>query len=212
MKKILIVAALALTLAPSTARAEWLLTPFAGGNTGGIGQGEFTFGASVGWMGDGIFGFEADLGFIAKNNVFDTEESGRLGIDRDFFEAKGGSFMGNVLVGYPFGGTNGNFNPYIVGGLGWIRSKVETSDDLFESTNDEFGMDLGGGIFAFVNESWGFRGDMRWFYMFDAPDDLEFDLLDAGLVNRVDVPTIDLVDIDIDRHFWRATGGVTYRW
>jgi hypothetical protein len=73
-------------------------------------------------------------------------------------------------------------------------------------------MDLGGGIFAFVNENWGLRGDMRWFYMFDAPDDLEFDLLDAGLVNRVDVPTIDLVDIDIDRHFWRATAGVTYRW
>ena len=87
--------------------------------------------------------------------------------------------MGNVIVGYPFKG----FNPYIVGGIGWFRTKVNTFDDLFdfESTENEFGMDLGAGAMGFVNDNWGLRGDVRWFYSFDQPQ-VGFDLLDAGVV------------------------------
>jgi opacity protein-like surface antigen len=162
-------------------------------------------------MGDGIFGAEADLGFNLNNNIFNTEDSDLLGVDKDFLEANVTTLMGNAIFGYPFGGTNGNFSPYVVGGIGWFRIKADTADELFESTNNEFGMDLGGGAMGFVNDSWGFRGDVRWFYSFDRPE-LDFDLLDAGVVNRVDIPTVDLVDINIDRHFWRATGGVTFRW
>ena len=49
MKKLLIVAALAFTLAPSSARAEWLLTPNVGGMFGGTAVDGFTWGASIGW-------------------------------------------------------------------------------------------------------------------------------------------------------------------
>jgi hypothetical protein len=211
MKKLLIVVALAWTLAPSTARADWLFTPNVGGVFGGPAAGGATWGASLAWMNAGILGAEADLGF-ASNNLFDTDEADLLGIDRDFFDAQVTTFMGNVLVGYPVGGTSGNgIRPFFAAGLGLIRSNVDTADDLFESSNNEFGMDLGAGAFGFVTDSIGFRGDIRWYYMFDEPE-LEFDLLDAGVVNRVDVPTVDLVDIDIDRDFWRATGGVTFRW
>ena len=206
MKKILIVAALALTLAPSTARAEWLFTPFVGGVTGGLASGSVTWGGSLAWMGDGILGAEADLGFNLNNNLFSTDDTDLLGVDRDFVDANVTTLMGNVLLGYPFKG----FNPFIVGGIGWFRTKVNTFDDLFESTHNEFGMDLGAGAMGFVNDNWGLRGDVRWFYSFDQPE-VGFDLLDAGVVNRVDVPTVDLVGIDIDRHFWRATGGVTFR-
>ena len=211
MKKILIVAALALTLAPSTARADWLFTPYVGGIFGGLASGNTTWGGALGWMGDGIFGAEADLGFNLNNNIFNSDDADLLGVDRDFLEANVTTLMGNALIGYPFGGTDGNFNPYIVGGIGWFRIKTKTEDDFFESTDNKFGMDLGAGAFGFVNDSWGFRGDVRWYYSFEQPD-LDFDLLDAGVVNRVDVPTVSLLPIDIDRHFWRATGGVTFRW
>jgi opacity protein-like surface antigen len=207
MKKILIVAALALTLAPSTARADWLFTPYIGGVFGGFGQGALSWGGSLGWMGDGILGFEADLGFNLNESLFNSEDRDLLGIDRDFLDANATTLMGNVIVGYPFAG----FNPYVVGGIGWFRTKVNTFDDLFESTENEFGMDLGAGAMGFVNDSWGLRGDVRWFYLFDQPQ-VGFDLLDAGVVRRLDVPTVDLIPIDIDRHFWRATGGVTFRW
>ena len=214
MKKILIVAALALTLAPSTARADWLFTPYVGGVFGGLASGNVSWGGSLAWMGDGVFGAEADLGFNLNNNLFDTADSDLLGIDRDFLQANVTTLMGNVIFGYPFGGTNGNFAPYIVGGIGLLRIKADVNDELFadfDSSNNEFGMDLGGGLMGFVNDSWGFRGDVRWFYSFDRPT-LDFDLLDVGIVNRVDVQTVDLIDVNIDRHFWRATGGVTYRW
>jgi len=208
MKKILIVAALALTLAPSTARAEWLFTPFVGGVTGGLASGSVTWGGSLAWMGDGILGAEADLGWNLNNNLFNTEDSDLLGFDKDFIEANVTTLMGNVIVGYPFKG----FNPYIVGGIGLLRVKAKTEETLFdfESTNNEFGMDLGAGAMGFVNDNWGFRGDFRWFYSFDAPQ-VGFDLLDAGVVRRVDVPTVDLIGIDVDRHFWRSTAGVTFR-
>jgi opacity protein-like surface antigen len=214
MKKILIVAALALTLAPSTARADWLFTPYVGGVFGGLASGNVSWGGSLAWMGDGVFGAEADLGFNLNNNIFDTDDANLLGIDRDFLEANVTTLMGNVIVGYPFGGTNGNFAPYVVGGIGLLRIKADVNDELFDdvdSSNNEFGMDLGGGVMGFVNDSWGFRGDVRWFYSFDRPE-LDFDLLDVGITNRVDVPTVDLIDINLDRHFWRATGGVTFRW
>jgi opacity protein-like surface antigen len=214
MKKILIVAALALTLAPSTARADWLFTPYAGGVFGGLASGNASFGASLGWMGDGVFGFEADLGFNLSNNLFNTEDSELLGVDKDFLEARVTTFMGNAVLGYPIGGTDGNFSPYIVGGIGWFRTNVRPDESLFEeieSTTNQFGSNLGGGVIGYVNDSWGLRGDVRWFYSFDRPE-LDFDLLDVGVVNRVDVPTVDLIDIDMDRHFWRATGGVTFRW
>ena len=73
MKKIPIVAALALTLAPSTARRVAVYTvhrrclwwPCAR---------SVTLGGSLGWMGDGILGVEADLGFNLNNNLFNTED------------------------------------------------------------------------------------------------------------------------------------------
>src|SRR5262245_28474693 len=157
MKKILIVAALALTLAPSTARADWLFTPYAGGVFGGLASGNASFGGSLAWMGDGIFGVEGDLGFNLSNNLFDTADSELLGVDKDFLEARVTTLMGNAIFGYPFGGTNGNFAPFFVGGIGWFRTNVRPDESLFEdieSSTNQFGMDLGAGAFGMVNDNW----------------------------------------------------------
>lgn len=213
MRKLLITAALALMLAPGTANAEWLFTPNVGGVFDGPTSNGATWGATIGWMGEGILGLEADLGFT-NNDLFSTDEADLLGIDRNFFDAKVATVMGNVVVGAPFGGTIGQgVTPFFAAGLGLIRTSVQTSDDLFDfdSSNNNFGLSLGTGVYGFVRDSWGFRGDVRWYYSFDQPT-LDFDLLDAGVVNRVDSVDLDLTGIDIDRTFWRATGGVTFRW
>jgi hypothetical protein len=108
--------------------------------------------------------------------------------------------MGNVLVGYPIGGTTGEgVNPFFAGGLGLIRTNVQGVDELFDRSENLFGLSLGGGAYGFVTDTFGFRGDVRWYYSITDPD-LESDLLD------IDLP------LDIDRTFWRATGGITFRW
>jgi len=192
MKKWLIVAALALMLAPSTASADWLFTPNVGAGFGGSAAGGelLTWGASIGWMGAGIVGWEADFSYSPE--FFEGDDD-----DVDFIDSSNvTSFMGNVLVGVPIGGTAGvGVRPYFAGGLGLIQQNVQSDDDLFEVTNDEFGMNIGGGIMGFATDHIGFRGDLRYFRAFTDPEsDNEFD--------------IDFGDFD----FWRATGGITFRW
>ena len=192
MKKWLIVAALALMLAPSTASADWLFTPSIGAGFGGsaAGREHLTWGASIGWMGAGIVGWEADFSYSPE--FFEGDDD-----DVDFIDNSNvTSFMGNVIVGVPIGGQAGaGVRPYVAGGLGLIQQHVQSDDDLFEVTNDEFGMNVGGGIMGFATDHIGFRGDLRYFRAFTDPEsDNEFD--------------IDFGDFD----FWRATGGITFRW
>jgi len=211
MKKVLIVAALALTLAPSSARAEWLLTPNVGGNWNGPAADGFSWGASIGWASvSTIFGAEFDFSF-SSNDLFNNTDADLLGIDRSFFGADVSTYMGNVLI-QPFGGSRTNMvRPYAVAGIGAINLDVTTDDDLFSSDNAEFGWNAGGGVMGFVTDTVGFRGDIRFFRTFDEPT-LGVDLIDVGIVPRVDVVDVDVIGIDVDRDFWRATGGVTFRW
>jgi hypothetical protein len=192
MKKWLILAALALALAPSSARADWLFTPNIGGGFGGNAEGRehLTWGASIGWMGAGILGWEADLAYTPE--FFEGDDS-----DLDFVENSNvTSFMANVLVGIPIGGqTGGGFRPYISGGGGLLQMNVQSDDDLFEVTNDEFGVNIGGGAMGFMTDNIGFRGDLRYYRALTDPEpDNEFDI-DFGSFN-----------------FWRATAGITFRW
>ena len=65
----------------------------------------------------------------------------------------------------------------------------------FEVNNNEFGVNLGAGAMGFMTDHVGFRGDIRYFRALSDPvEDNEFD--------------IDFGDFD----FWRATGGITFRW
>ncbi len=192
MKKWVFIAALALALAPATARADWLFTPNVGGGFGGSASGRehLTWGASFGWMGAGVFGWEADLAYTPE--FFEGDDD-----DLDFIENSNvTSFMGNVLVGIPVGGTTGaGFRPYFSGGAGLLQSNVQGDDDLFEVTNDEFGINLGAGAMGFATDHVGFRGDIRYYRALTDPEpDNEFD--------------IDFGDFD----FWRATAGITFRW
>jgi opacity protein-like surface antigen len=192
LKKCAMLAALALVLAPASARADWLFTPNIGAGFGGDASGRehLSWGASIGWMGAGILGWEADFAFTPE--FFEGDDDNLDIIDNSNVT----TFMVNALVGVPVGGTTGGgFRPYFSGGIGLLQSSVEDAESLFEVNNNEFGFNLGGGAMGFMTDHVGFRGDIRYYRALSDPDeDNEFD--------------ISIGDFD----FWRATGGVTFRW
>ena len=198
LKKCVLIAALALALSPASARADWLFTPNIGAGFGmnssdaANGGEHLTYGVSLGWMGAGIIGWEADLAYTPE--FFEGEDD-----DADLLntgDSNVTSIMGNVLVGIPIGGqTGGGVRPYVVGGAGLLQTRVEDADAVFEVDNNDFGINLGGGVMGFMTDNVGFRGDIRYFRGFG--EDTSNDQVD-----------IDLSDFD----FWRGTVGVTFRW
>lgn len=81
-------------------------------------------------------------------------------------------------VGVVFGGSANNFNV----------------NDLFDNlSNNELGVNVGGGVHVFFSDNVGLRGDVRYFRGLQKGDDGGQDL--------------DLEDFD----FWRSTVGLTFR-
>lgn len=173
-----------LALVPGTARADWLLTPFLGVNFGGDADGQkVVYGGSIGYMGAGVVGFEVDFAhapeFLDKTLFVDSSLT---------------TFMGNVIVGVPIGGSNASVRPYVTGGAGLLRTNVADVGDFFDIDNSSFGINVGGGVMVFLNDKVGIRGDLRYLRSLQDPEeDDEFD--------------IDFGSFD----FWRGTVGVTFK-
>lgn len=82
MRRIKIAAVVAvssvLSLVPSPAHADWLFTPYIGGNFAGDSTDtQANFGISAAWMGAGIFGFEFDAGFAPDSSTWASRTSSR---------------------------------------------------------------------------------------------------------------------------------------
>ena len=189
------VAALLVTLlTPAVARAEGLIIPFFGVNFGGdsgkdfgdaIDSNRFNWGVSIAFMGAGVIGVEADISyspdFYGKSDIGGSSNL---------------SFMGNMILGVPFGGQRGfGVRPYAVGGIGMIRSEVDAFGDPFKVKENQFGWDFGGGVMVFFGSHAGIRGELRYFRTFDAleilgvsladePGDLDFTRGSIGFVFR----------------------------
>jgi opacity protein-like surface antigen len=156
IKSLVLSAAVAVVLAPMQARADGFVTPWIGtAFASNIDNGRGTFGVSAGGMGAGIIGGEVDFGW---NPSF-------FGTQNEFGNNSVLNLMGNVIVGVPIGGTHGGgVRPYLVGGLGLIRSQIDGNGTVFtplQSTN-MFGWDLGGGVMGYFNQHIGLRGDYRY--------------------------------------------------
>ena len=203
VRKLLMIGALALLLAPTTASAQnFFFSPFIGGNFGGNADfGDFPdqddaverrmdFGATLGWN-PNVIGFEVDLGF-APNFFQDTAGDANF----HFGDNNVTTLMGNVLISAKPGS---GIRPYGSAGLGLIRASVKSATGLFDdlSTND-LGINLGAGINANFNDNVGVRGDVRYFR---AVQDNQAD-------NDFDLRELSLGSFD----FWRGTVGLTFRW
>jgi opacity protein-like surface antigen len=178
---------------PAQARADWIFTPFIGANlhqdddTLGVDtkNGTVNFGASLAWMGAGVFGVELDFGYAP--NFFEQENAST-------FDGNVTTLMGNLIVGIPIGGqTGGGVRPYVSGGVGLIKSRLDDVDDFFDVDESSFGINAGGGLMIFFTDGVGIRGDLRYFRSF----------------NNIDENDLDLSLGSFD--FWRASAGVSFR-
>ena len=177
-----------MVLAPLQARADGFVTPWVGSAFGSnIKNGQASIGVSAGGMGAGIIGGEVDFGW--SPSFFGTKS--------DFGNNTVMNLMGNVIIGIPVGGTHGaGVRPYVVGGLGLIRSQIDGGTiATVSSSNNMFGWDAGGGVMGYFNEHVGLRGDVRYLR---ATSDLK-----SG------VTSLDLAGNQL--HFWRASVGVVFR-
>jgi hypothetical protein len=158
-----------------------------------------TYGGQVGYLYHGIVGgefladFAPDVGF--NSILFDA---GQPHVN---------SYMINAIGAAPFGG-DGQYQPYISGGFGWIglRGDVTSLPDdqgntfTTSANNSRWGGNLGGGMNAYVGH-WGVRGDVRWFQASGG----------TGFSGN------DTVGENIGReflsnlHFWRGTLGLAFR-
>ena len=187
---------------PPTASADWVLTPFVGWNfgssadvTGAGGPGfkdkfekKINYGASLMGMGAGPVGFEIDFGYSPNFFETSTTSSG--------FEFASSSnvttLMGNLVIG----ATSGSVRPYVVGGVGLLRTNVQDAGEVFDiSTKNDFGLDVGGGVMGFFSENVGLRGDIRYFRGFRGTSDSD------------SVTGIALGDFS----FWRGSLGVSFK-
>jgi opacity protein-like surface antigen len=193
MRKLILgaVAALTLIVTPGTARADVLLTPFAGVTfVDDAGRGKLNFGASIG--AGSLIGVE-----------FDVSQT-QLGAFDDLpvvsFEAKAITAMANLVVRVPAGPVQ----PYVSGGAGIIRITGDVDvpffGDIISASAQDFGMNVGGGVHIFPTQNIGFRADARYFRTLT---DLSWDeIRDIGGLDDLPLPRVD---------FWRVTGGITLK-
>ena len=188
IKSLILSGAVAIVLAPMQARADGFVTPWVGSAFGSnIKNGQTTFGVSAGGMGAGIVGGEADFGW--SPSFFGTKS--------DFGNNTVMDLMGNLILGVPIGGQHGaGIRPYVVGGVGLIRSQIDggTIAKVSSATN-MFGWDAGAGVMGYFADHVGLRGDVRYMR---AISDL--------------TTNVSSIDLNGDKlHFWRASIGVVLR-
>jgi opacity protein-like surface antigen len=138
---------------PSSATADWLLTPYVGGTLFDITDTGTrpVVGGSVAWMGP-VAGLELDLG----DGLTFLERRSDLAIET----ANVFTLMGNGVVQFP--AASRRIRPYAVGGIGVIHMKITTPDAVLVE-DENVGFNVGGGLTALWNDRVGLRGDFRYF-------------------------------------------------
>ena len=186
MKRPVTMAALAiLMLAASAApaRADLRFTPFAGVTFGGSADNtQLTTGAALTMMGSAV-GFEVEFGYTP--DFFGEREGVALIADSNVT-----TLMGSLIVGR----GSGAVRPYVSAGLGLMRTRLDTDDIFNDISANDFAVSAGVGVLFVMTDRVGLRGDLRYFTGLEDPDE------DGEL------------DITFGRfHFWRATGGLSFR-
>ena len=190
MKTLILTGAMALVLAPIQARADGFVTPWVGSAFGSnINNGRTTFGVDAGSMGAGVVGGELDFGY--SPSFFGTQN--------DFGNNTVINVMANIILGVPVGGQRGpGIRPYVVGGVGLIRTQIDGGTLAKVSSSDNmFGWDAGAGVMGYFNNHVGLRGDLRYL---------------RGTHDMNASTGFNSVDFNGNKiHFWRASIGVVLR-
>ena len=176
-----VLAALVLSVVP--AYADGFVTPFTGWNFGGDSlncdsltachEKHTNFGMSIGTAGR-VGGIEEDFSFA--KNFYDTSTDNSVL-----------TIMTNVRLSLPLG----PIQPYVVIGIGLIRPHASYNPAQLITSKSDFGYDLGGGLTIMFGQSFGVRGDIRFFHTLQA--------VTLGIFNGAPL------------NFWRASVGLTFK-
>jgi hypothetical protein len=166
------------------------------------------FGGQLAYLGRGVIGgeFLADFspGLGSFNNLLFAQSPDV------------NSYMFNVIAVAPFGHAH-SYDPYVSGGIGAVTLHSDifvTNPILTPNINaiatervsgSRFGWDIGGGVMAWSEKNWGFRGDVRYYRTNGNSTDV-FDLNNIG--DGSDFLRVELSGIS----FWKANAGVAFRW
>lgn len=186
MRKLLI--ALMVTAGVSVAapaRADILLTPFLGVTFGGdTPDQQVNYGLSAAFLGRGVFGIEVDAAITP--NFFDAGDL------VDLEDSNVSTFMVNLMLAAP--STTPGIRPYASAGAGIVHARATSVGNVFDLNENNFGINLGGGVVGQFTDRVGLRGDLRYFRSVQDSD--------GG----------DGIDLDLGGfNFWRGTLGVTFR-
>ena len=160
-RSVYILAALILVCGARQANAQGFISPFLGYNfSGDSGCPQITgcedkhanYGVAFGALGSFV-GFEAEFGhtndFFGASSVQSTSVL---------------TFMANLMLAPKIG----PIQPYGLGGIGLIRTSVESAGQ--NDDENQIGWDLGGGLIGFFSSHVGLRGDVRYFHAFEILD------------------------------------------
>ena len=160
MRKLLVVAALDACAIDCT--CGWLFTPNVGGVFGGPAAGGATWGATIGWMGDRILSAEAIS--VSPATTCSVQPRRTSLYRQGLFRCQSRHSHGQRARWLSDRWDNWRGRPFFAGGLGLIRTNVQGVDELFDRSENLFGLSLGGGAYGFVTDTFGFRGDVRWYF------------------------------------------------
>jgi len=161
-------------LTPATAAAQGFISPFIGFDYGGDSgcptasdceNKHSNLGVSGGKLG-AIAGAEVEFAY-ARDFFGDTP-----GVDTSVL-----TLMTNAIVGPRIG----IIRPFVLGGVGLIKSHVELDAGSLLDSSSNFGWNIGGGVMLMFGEHVGVRGDIRKFKSFQSISILGFDLSEEKL-------------------------------
>jgi opacity protein-like surface antigen len=180
--------AFALLAISTPARAQGFISPLIGYDFGGDSgcpeirnckDKRLNIGVALGVLG-AILGFEEE---IADARNFFGEVPGQ--------SSSVVTIMSNLMI-VP---RLGPIHPYVVGGLGLMKTHVDFSTStLLKTTDNSLAWDLGGGAIVLFSPHFGVRGDIRHFHA----------------MKRSTVPLLDTVFTDARLNFGRASASVVF--
>lgn len=169
-----IIALVVCAFTPRPAAAQGFVSPFIGFDYGGDSGCPTATGCEDKHSNLGVAG--GKLGAIAGAEV-------EFAYARDFFGDTPGfdtsvlTLMTNVIVGPRIG----VIRPFVLGGVGLIKSRVELDAGSILDSSNQFGWNIGGGVMLMFGDHVGVRGDIRRFKSFQDISILGFDLSEEKL-------------------------------
>ena len=154
-----------LLLLPSTSLAEWQLKPFVGIDFGGsttfidldhvAGKPHVAFGVNGVVLGQ-VFGIEGDVSFAP--GFFQASNQQHLVVGSSVATA-----TANLVIAFPRRWSQYTLRPYIVGGGGVMRVRIEDVLSVLPLQSSLGAMDVGGGVTGFLTDRVGVCWDLRYF-------------------------------------------------